>query len=625
MFTQERVAANSRSLMQATAELLATLEDFNAGRVSVAAVMKAFASVPNGLIAAVVEFRKRGREPFLPVSNIGGELRVLRNWLKWPLERILVRRRAAQIRHPLTGELALAFPLVSSESSSVVIAVLADRSLQADERAFISALEHLRTTSRYFVREEDDSSESLEPSIVALGPLSSPLAQRAKAALHKRGWQAKELARLGDLWDCVHGRPPDAVLLDGKLFDVHAVLRAIRMKNDALRLPVIVFSDSAATTSELQMLADAVITPGATDHEIFVEMKRMLRTAGIYRAEQLEVRLGKFKAHLRGCRNSFEMAALAAEAISSCLGGWASVHLIDSRGRIASCEHGVSGPPVFTHVPETLLQEGPAFVHPVTANFARSLTMHEEVADAFLALESRSAASIPLVYRTQHIGTLVVATFHHAADAIEWRFVTAASEELAEVFGRENDVEPVARPELVRSGHWNAIDDHPFTIQFCNGFDGDLCWRFVRIDESSMLIRLCKPSRDADAVDRELVLRAHTTHSIEALLTSALGDADAGMAAVYSVVDGVLTYVCRGTPEPLVGGKGPLAIVDAHRNASRGVSSVHLRDDAWVAFVAGDTDRERFAHGILGASFAGIPEKAGVACCLALGHRSLVM
>ncbi len=174
MSTQAGLIPYSQSLLATTAELLAAVEECSAGVVGANAIMETFIRAPDGLIPAAIEFRKRTSEPFLPVSHIGGELRDLRYWLRWPLGRILVRRRAARIRHPLTGELALAFPLIDGDEATIVVAVLADRTFTADELAFISAVEHIRTSFRAAPR-FDGTAEPMEPAIVSLGPLASTL------------------------------------------------------------------------------------------------------------------------------------------------------------------------------------------------------------------------------------------------------------------------------------------------------------------------------------------------------------------------------------------------------------------------------------------------------------------
>ncbi len=350
------------------------------------------------------------------------------------------------------------------------------------------------------------------------------------------------------------------------------------MNPNALDLPIVVLCESGEPTSELRILADAVLTSGMTDRELFKAIKTVLHMSADYREQHLRSRVAQLEVLFERAASSAELAALAADELSSCLDGWSAVHLIDGQGRIASAECGANRR-IFTHVPEVLLQDRPVFTNAPANTFVRTLTMHEEVADAFLSLTPLSMGSIPLIYGGEHVGTVVAATLRHSADPAEWRFVTAACELLAKKFVQQDERTVTARPELVRIGRWNALEDSPFTIAFCNGLTDDLCWRFVRIADESMLIRLCRPGADENAVESEFALRAHTTHSLEPALRAALGSAGLGIAALYRHDSRTLTYVRRGMSEPLIVGRGgPSAVVQSRGAGENIISTARLLD-----------------------------------------------
>ena len=600
MSSSPRLAKDERSLMEATAELLGLLEAFGTRRARAAQIVSAFARLPGGLVRSVIEFRQRENEPFVPIADAGAHSPNNRQWRHWPLERLIVREQAACIHHPILQHRALAFPLITPAAKSVIVAILADRALTPEEEAFIRTLEHVRAWSR-IPEKQNGGTEPLDPTFVSVGSLASKLAKRAQAVVEQRGWRITKLARLTELWDRVSRRPPDVVLLDSEGADPSSILRNVRLNANALQLPVVVFCETGEPTSELQILSDAVLTPDATDRDIFAEIKRVLRAAPEYRERQLNLELAQVREALSGARGFRDIVEFAADEIAMVINGFAAVHVIDPRGRTFSAERGAYGAHIFTHIPEALLHEGPSFAHPVTAKFIETLTVHEDVAQAFSELGAISAASVPLIWNEEHFGTVLAATLEHVAEPVEWQLVVAFAKEIARSCVRVAERQPKSRPELTRIGAWKEVHDDPFTVLFCDGEAGRLCWRFIRLDDDSLLVRLCERTEDADHTDRQLMLRAHTSHSLHDLLRAAISRGNGpSLAGMLSAGESFFAYLTHDVPTPLLlGANGPAGFITSTSGSPYSYATIHLNDDTWIV-LPGDERAERVLGSAIG-------------------------
>ncbi len=581
MFAAPNVEPTSQSLISEIAKLLALFDAYRDRDASAADIMAALAELPGGLVQYLIEFQRRPDEPFIARRRLGPAQYEDRSWLRWPLDRIIALGIPARIAHPWTGDRALAIPLRERATESVVLAILTERALTSDEEAFFAACERIRLPAQPV--EEAGPFEPLDPAILSVRSFCSNFAERAKGLLNERGWGVEILGSFHDLALRLARRPPDAVLIDGNSADLKARLRFIRQNQSALHLPIVAFCEDGCIDAELKILADAVLTPNASDHVLFTTIKSVLRAASVYRRRQLQLERRALRELLDRCNSAQEIVELAAETIAATIDGWAAIHLLDARGRVFSAERGAGMVPVFTHVPETLLHERPIFAAHADTAFVNELTLHEDVAAEFLALEPVSAASVPIIRESLHLGSLVCATRRHRADAAEFDLLLNLADDIGIVFSGKAHSKEAVRPEFSRVGGWSDVHIRPFRILFCSPHSPALRWRFFRISDESLVVRLAYDDVRSPDSDQDLALRLHTTHDVAAVVREVLpSNRETAIAGVLNLRERVFTYALRGAPSPrLIGARGPSGIEKRDPSDLRN-GTLYLRPDSWI-------------------------------------------
>ncbi len=414
---------------------------FNSGRmpnaVNLHRLMELVMRTDRDLFSDALLFASERGEPFLLLHDLGVSRQAPRLWVRWPLERLFNKRRAAVITNPVTGEKGLAIPFqVAPAERYVIIFTLRTAELDKADRDLLSVLECIaavvpQTTSEWRSNVRNRIDAPAVPCAPRLFYYGNPkLRARIEHLISRHGWELDSAVNHTETIASLASES-QMILIDGSAMPPGPrMLRALR--NAAASAPILYFAENC--DEETQILVDARVSPTASDDQIFAALKSIVRELPQRRRDYLEALVGRLTPVLLSATSFRQLASVIAQCLVPHFADWAAVHLFDSTGELYRAEFPDSDEPIMQQVPMTFINGYAVMKSRVDQEFFAELCDEPLVWEALAALQARSGAAIPLLHSGTLVGSIVALSTERDLDEADFEGLASFAEAASDAF-----------------------------------------------------------------------------------------------------------------------------------------------------------------------------------------------
>jgi hypothetical protein len=441
---------------------------FNSGRlpnaVNLHRLMDLVLKADPKLFSKALLFASAHGQPFVLLHDSGESSRSMRSWSRWPLERLFTKRRAAIITNPVTNERGLAIPFhVPPLERYVVIFQLIPADYAQNDRDFLTVLECIApvvpqapTAWRTGVYDRIDASAlPSSPRLFFYG--DAELRGRIKGLVDSRGWEFAAPRTYSEVLSLLKSGLQIMLIDEAAIPGGPTVLRWLR--HAAANVPILYFAESC--DEETQVLVDACVSPKASNDEIFVAIKALVRELPQRRRDSVEALVSGMNRSLSAVTSYQHLATTAAEALVSNFAEWAAVHLFDSAGELYHAELPARDEPILRQVPMTFLNGYAVMKTCVDELFYAQLCEDPAACEALATLNPRSGAAIPLIHNGTLVGSIVALSITRDFDEADFEglamFAEAASNAFASLQSRRHRHEKF-------NDTWTRVSVEPYHV-----------------------------------------------------------------------------------------------------------------------------------------------------------------
>ncbi len=362
------------------------------------------------LFGGAVLFASRGGGAFLPLHTISGDGADERTWMRWPCERLFVKRRAAVITNPVTGTQALAIPfLVPPQERYVVLAPLRTEHLSRSDSDFLAAVQciagavplnapaHAGLDARDRV---DVSGSAADLRVLYFG--RSDFAERLAAIVEPWSWRFERATTFTGALEMLDRRFDLAVFDGGAVGYRMTSLHALRRYAPDIALLYI-----GPATDESELLADACIPADIADVEVVRILKRIARELPPRRWQQLQSAIDDAAPVVLASRTLLELAERVAATAIEVLCDYACVHILDDEGTVFASELPPRPQRILADLPDSFLSGYAIVTSRIDDAFFAGISSDPHTREQLEALAPLSGALLPIAHEGRLVGSIV--------------------------------------------------------------------------------------------------------------------------------------------------------------------------------------------------------------------------
>ncbi|MBV9271832.1 MAG: GAF domain-containing protein [Candidatus Eremiobacteraeota bacterium] len=581
--TRKRVAAaDQSSLVDYLPRLLHYIQSAVRDRARVQDCIEALCAVPGGLFRSCAVLQSRPLEPFVVVGRFGAADRDDRAWIRWPLQRLFVMRRAAVLEHPILAVRALALPLLHQGVRTVLILQLEHAPQSQDEQLLLAVLSAMSLDSEALAA---DIQTIGTPEFLWLGT-DAVARDSIERIVRTRAWRIRSYSRLAEVIEEARKCAVPVICVDRTVTDPTQIVRTLRSVCGS-RVTIVTVGPVVIPAPELRVLVDQSIASELSEKRSLDLLKAALQRSMAARVRETDAKVQNAKALIEDASGIDQLASEAARATARFVDGWANVQLVDSSGFVSLGEYPAISPPVATILPNFFLETRPLLSTKVDDEFFAFVTSDDRARDRLRALNLKSGACIPLVDGERILGTLLTGSMQSALERNE---LEALLQIAAQITLRAHSLSAhKTAEEYYSERRWTHIKESGGEIRVYRPADSPVNAWLAKIDPHRSLLVLAEPERVEGIVNMLSPLERCAERPRETLARLANFSTNAAFfVAVVEYAGSTIAFAAHGMPAPILWNiAGPHGEIETHGNMCFGILSLNGSGCAYI----GETHR----------------------------------